>query len=152
MWRSQGDPNWGEEGWYKRPAAGGAAAYVYQGSNFISGLPAGTAQTFAITTGTSAAGSLVVAGVGLSTSKTISSVVYDPTGANVALTQDAFSNTNGIAAVYSGAGRPHSIDRRCTRQAPGQCGVRCACRQCHGALGRYRCERVRSSAARRAMR
>jgi hypothetical protein len=38
MWRAQGDPNWGDEGWYKRPAAsGGSFALTFNQLATLSG-------------------------------------------------------------------------------------------------------------------
>src|SRR6185503_13064334 len=68
--------------------AGPSPAYSYLGSFSSTSLPSGSTATMPFTM-TNTAGLLVVF-FGVQNSKSITSVVYDPTGANVTLTQDAF--------------------------------------------------------------
>jgi hypothetical protein len=80
-------------------SAGAGAGYTYVGSYSDTNVNSATptiAQTMPGVAG------LLVVFFGSGTSRTITSVVYDPTGANVTLTQDAFQNSSGISSVYSG--------------------------------------------------
>jgi len=81
--------------------AGPSPAYSYLGSFSSTSLPSGSTATMPFTM-TNTAGLLVVF-FGVQNSKSITSVVYDPTGANVTLTQDAFNNTGNTGGMWSGA-------------------------------------------------
>lgn len=84
----------------KKKVATAAPAFSYLGSFNNSSLGAGTTATMPFTM-TNTAGLLVVY-FALSSSKTITSVVYDPGGANVTLTKDAFNNGGHTQGVWSG--------------------------------------------------
>lgn len=90
--------------YYAAAGGGGGSAFTFQGSQLISGLPPGATMTYAVTMADVAAGARVVVSVGntFASPITITSVVYDPAGANITLTQDELSTNSRITGVYSG--------------------------------------------------
>lgn len=77
----------------------GTPAYTYRNTLFSS--DPGDTTDFTINMGTAAG--LAIVGVSFQNSAGITSVIVDPTpGANITLTQDAFSTSGNSAAMYSG--------------------------------------------------
>ena len=93
-----------ENSWYKNKALTGGVSYTYQGGFFISSLGAANVNTFAVpVAGAIASGTLIVVTVGITNSGTsFTSVVFDPTGMNLTLTQDSVSTPAALAGVFSG--------------------------------------------------
>lgn len=90
-------------GWYKNVAAGGGGtgAYVFRSAVYTTSASA-NAATISVDIGTASADRVVGIYCQCANSKIISSVVVDPTGANVTLTQDTQVNGGTTSAFFSG--------------------------------------------------
>src|SRR5574343_607754 len=81
----------------RAPAPAGGAAYTYLGNFDNLNLPAGNITIPMTMTGNAG---LLVIWLGLTSAKTLTGA-YDPTGANVPLTQDGFNNTGHTQGIWS---------------------------------------------------
>lgn len=92
-----------------KAAAGGSPAYAFQGSDGTSS-PIGTTNTFSIDIGTASADRVLIFATAVSSNPGITSVVLDPGGLNITMTQAAFYSPGSpqvglyYASVPSGTG------------------------------------------------
>lgn len=80
--------------------AAASPAYTYRGNGFSSA--SGSVTDFTIDIGTASSDRLIVVTAAYQGTNGITSIVVDPAGANVSLTQDAINASGNSVAMYSG--------------------------------------------------